>query len=217
MNPASTASPIVTARETSGISRLPRRRTGTRGAIRRAAMMLISAGTKNAAQPIAKSASWLKRRVVRMLRRSIASYHITSVMRPTAPLSRKRTTSAAKTISPMTIQRRYWPQSPPATGPPNGEPPPVPPLPPDPRGLPRRRPLTGVGRSKRPSQSSSAPLPRAAPLPDGPPRPASLGVRSRGALSRRGIGRPSRWASASCWRRWSSSRSRSSHVMRRPC
>src|SRR5688500_9297255 len=186
---ATIVSAIRMKRDASGISMPPSWRTGACGAIRCASQVLTSTGTSIAAKPIPNSATCDQSLVVRTLRRPSSSYHITSVMRFTAPPSSPRTMSRTKNPPPMTRYRRHG-TSPPATG---GKvrPPPLP------------RPLP------------SPPVPPLAPLPPvrrRPRRPSSMGVTLRGSPSRGSNGRPSRCASASAWRRWSSSRSLSNQL-----
>ena len=178
---ATSARPM--SRERSGISIPPIWRTGACGAIRRASQTLSRTGTSIAAKPRPNSAICDHSRVWSTSRRPRASYHITSVMRVTAPLSRPSTKMTRTIPPPIRTQRRHG-MSLPKTGRATGGPPPWP--------LPRP-----------PPSPSSPPLP---PRRREARRPSSIGV------TLRSIGRPSRRASSSAWRRWSSSSSLSNQL-----
>ena len=171
---ATMASPMPMAREASGSSMPPSRRSGACGEIRRASHMLSRASTSIAAKPMANSAICAHRRTAKTSRRPSASYHITSVMRFTAPPSSPSTSRMPTKIAPIVSQRLHGTLTS-ATG-----------------GIPR-------------PPSSSPPFCR----PRRPRAASSMGVTLR---SSRGKGRPSRRASASCWRRWSSSSSLSNQL-----
>ena len=159
------ASPMVIARDASGISNWPMRRTGTCGAIRRASQMLASAGTAKATKPMANRASCDHSLVVTIPDRPSAPYHIRSVARATDRPRMPNANSRTRTAMTISAQRR--------TG----------------AGPVLRRPGNRTGRSS----SGGSPS---------PPPP----------FVRRGNGRPSRRASCSAWRRWSSSSSLSNQV-----
>ena len=100
--------PRPMSRETSGSSHAPSRRTGACGTIRRASQTLTSTGTSIAAKPMANRRDL--RPEPRLRGRRVgpsASYHMTSVMRLTAPPSRPRTMMADDDPAADDTHRRH--------------------------------------------------------------------------------------------------------------
>ena len=151
-------------REKSGSSRPPIRRSGACGAMRRASQTLTRTGTSIAANPMPNSAICAHSRVWSTSRRPSASYHMTSVMRLTAPPSRPSTMMSATIPPPMRTHRRHG-RSLPKTGRATGGPPPCPfPFPP------RRR------EALRPSSIGVTLRSMAGPRVARPPRPGGAGA-----------------------------------------
>ena len=69
--------------------------------MRRASQMLSSAGTSIAAKPMANRATWAHRRVGQDVAAASASYHMTSVIRVTAPLTSPSAMKSGDPIPPI--------------------------------------------------------------------------------------------------------------------